>query len=153
MLKIYCYPLQQLSFLIGVLTEYGKPVILVGENGCGKTSIINDRIRTVCSGEVAEVLSLSIPANRYLYDICLLSCFIWKCFVIFSNHATTVSETGDMPFWFWRISLILVYSIRHFIFVFMPTFVLITCDKLLGFISCFVRGMLYCKFLSHFLQK
>ena len=73
MLKIYCYPLQQLSFLIGVLTEYGKPVILVGENGCGKTSIINDRIRTVCSGEVAEVLSLSIPANRYLYDICLLS--------------------------------------------------------------------------------
>jgi putative ribosome biogenesis GTPase RsgA len=56
--------------------EYGKPVILVGENGCGKTSIINDRIRTVCSGEVAEVLSLSIPANRYLYDICLLSCFI-----------------------------------------------------------------------------
>jgi ABC-type cobalamin/Fe3+-siderophores transport system ATPase subunit len=46
MLKIYCYPLQQLSFLIGVLTEYGKPVILVGENGCGKTSIINDRIQT-----------------------------------------------------------------------------------------------------------
>ena len=58
------FSFQQLSFLIGVLTDYGKPVILVGENGCGKSSIINDRIRTVCSGEVAEVLSLSIPANR-----------------------------------------------------------------------------------------
>lgn len=52
-----------------MLTEYGKPVILVGENGCGKSSIINDRIRTVCSGEVAEVLSLSIPANRFVYSL------------------------------------------------------------------------------------
>ncbi|XP_052060514.1 uncharacterized protein LOC127700861 isoform X4 [Mytilus californianus] len=70
---VHTVSVEQLSFLIGVLTEYGKPVILVGENGCGKSSIINDRIRTVCSGEVAEVLSLSIPANRFtnarlLYD-------------------------------------------------------------------------------------
>ena len=56
-----------------MLTDYGKSVILVGENGCGKSAIINDRIRTVYSGEVAEVLSLSIQANRFtnarlLYD-------------------------------------------------------------------------------------
>ena len=38
--------------------------MLVGEDGCGKSAIINERIRTVCSGEVAEVLSLTINANR-----------------------------------------------------------------------------------------
>ena len=48
----------------GVLTDYGKPVMLVGENGCGKSAIVNERIRTVCSGEVAEVLSLCINTNR-----------------------------------------------------------------------------------------
>ena len=55
---------QQMMTLLGLLTDAGKPVVLVGENGCGKTAIVNDRIRTVCSGEVAEVLSLTIQANR-----------------------------------------------------------------------------------------
>ena len=55
---------QQLLHLVGVLTDAGHPVMLVGENGCGKTAIINERIRTVCSGEVAEVLSLTVYANR-----------------------------------------------------------------------------------------
>lgn len=50
--------------LLGLLTDAGKSVMLVGEDGCGKTSIISERIRTVCSGEVAEVLSLNITANR-----------------------------------------------------------------------------------------
>ncbi|XP_076457719.1 uncharacterized protein LOC143291635 isoform X3 [Babylonia areolata] len=56
---------EQLLHLVGVLTDAGKPVMLVGENGCGKTAIINERIRTVCSGEVAEVLSLTVYANRF----------------------------------------------------------------------------------------
>ena len=56
--------LQQLLYLLGLLSDYGKPVMLVGENGCGKTAIVNERIRTVCSGEVAEVLELSIQTDR-----------------------------------------------------------------------------------------
>lgn len=55
---------QQISYLLGLLSDAGKPVMLVGEAGCGKTAIINDRIRTVCSGEVAEVLALTVTANR-----------------------------------------------------------------------------------------
>lgn len=55
---------QQIAQLLGLLSDVGKPVLLVGENGCGKTCIVNERIRTVCSGEVAEVLALTIPANR-----------------------------------------------------------------------------------------
>ncbi|KAK3108743.1 hypothetical protein FSP39_014630 [Pinctada imbricata] len=70
---VHTIPVEQLTYLLGVLTDYGKSVVLVGENGCGKSAIINDRIRTVYSGEVAEVLSLSIQANRFtnarlLYD-------------------------------------------------------------------------------------
>jgi hypothetical protein len=39
--------------------------MIVGERGCGKSSIVIDRIKTVCSGEVAEVLALSINTNRF----------------------------------------------------------------------------------------
>ncbi|XP_069115919.1 uncharacterized protein [Argopecten irradians] len=70
---VHTVPIEQLMYLLGTLSDYGKPVVLVGENGCGKTAIINERIRTVCSGEVAEVLSLTVQANRFtnarlLYD-------------------------------------------------------------------------------------
>lgn len=60
----FCLGLQQMTFLLSTLTDYRKSVMLVGENGCGKTAIINDKIRTAYSGEVAEVLSLTIQANR-----------------------------------------------------------------------------------------
>ena len=55
---------QQTSYLLGLLSDAGRPILLTGESGCGKTAIVNDRIRTVCSGEVAEVLSLSVTTNR-----------------------------------------------------------------------------------------
>ena len=49
---------------MGLLSDSGRPVMLVGENGCGKSAIVSERVRTVCSGEVAEVLSLQLQANR-----------------------------------------------------------------------------------------
>ena len=54
---------------MGLLSDSGRPVMLVGENGCGKSAIVSERVRTVCSGEVAEVLSLQLQANRYLDSI------------------------------------------------------------------------------------
>ncbi|XP_071095883.1 uncharacterized protein [Haliotis cracherodii] len=63
---VHTVHIEQLLHLLGLLSDAGKPVMLVGENGCGKTSIINERIRTVCSGEVAEVLSLTVYANRFM---------------------------------------------------------------------------------------
>ncbi|XP_064650622.1 uncharacterized protein LOC135502065 isoform X3 [Lineus longissimus] len=56
---------EQISYLLGLLSDYCKPVMIVGERGCGKSSIVIDRIKTVCSGEVAEVLALSINTNRF----------------------------------------------------------------------------------------
>ena len=38
--------------------------MLVGASGCGNSAIINERMHSVCFGEVAEVLSLAIQANR-----------------------------------------------------------------------------------------
>ena len=49
---------------MGLLSDCGRPVMLVGESGCGKSAIVSERVRTVCSGEVAEVLSLQLQANR-----------------------------------------------------------------------------------------
>ncbi|XP_006816781.1 dynein beta chain, ciliary-like, partial [Saccoglossus kowalevskii] len=62
---VHTVSVEQISYLLGLLSDAGKPVMLVGENGCGKTGIVNDRIRTVCSGEVAEVLALNVHANRF----------------------------------------------------------------------------------------
>lgn len=65
LITIYLLSNQQLLHLLGFLTDAGKSVMLVGKNSSGKTAIISERIHTVCSGEVAEVLSLTLHANRY----------------------------------------------------------------------------------------
>ncbi|XP_022099208.1 dynein beta chain, ciliary-like [Acanthaster planci] len=62
---VHTISVEQISYLLSLLSDAGRPVLLTGEGGCGKTAIVNDRIRTVCSGEVAEVLSLSITTNRF----------------------------------------------------------------------------------------
>lgn len=46
---------QALAFNLALLADLSLPVLLAGPRGCGKTSLVQDRIRTVCSGEVAEV--------------------------------------------------------------------------------------------------
>ncbi|XP_033641711.1 dynein beta chain, flagellar outer arm-like [Asterias rubens] len=62
---VHTVSIEQTSYLLGLLSDAGRPILLTGESGCGKTAIVNDRIRTVCSGEVAEVLSLSVTTNRF----------------------------------------------------------------------------------------
>lgn len=47
-------------FFLSIFIDYRKLVMLVGENGCGKIVIINDKIRIVYFGEVVEVLFLII---------------------------------------------------------------------------------------------
>ncbi|XP_033103095.1 dynein heavy chain 9, axonemal-like [Anneissia japonica] len=56
---------EQLSYILGLLSDNGKPVMLAGEPGCGKTLIFQDRMKTICSGEVAEVLALNVTTNRF----------------------------------------------------------------------------------------
>ena len=68
--SVFYLLLQQILYLLGVLTDYGKDVMLVGGDGCGKSTLVAERIRMVCSGEVAEVLELSLQTNRYTIHMC-----------------------------------------------------------------------------------
>nr|XP_039248070.1 LOW QUALITY PROTEIN: dynein beta chain, ciliary-like [Styela clava] len=54
----------QMNHLLGMLTDAGHPVMIAGPAGCGKTALVRERVNTVSSGEVAEVLSLFIHCNR-----------------------------------------------------------------------------------------
>lgn len=53
----------QILHLLNLFSDASKSVLLFGPNGSGKTSIVNERIRTACSGEVAELSSLTINCN------------------------------------------------------------------------------------------
>lgn len=60
---------QALAFNLALLAEMSLPVLLAGPRGCGKTSLVQDRIRTVCSGEVAEVRAVIVLClNFKIFD-------------------------------------------------------------------------------------
>lgn len=55
---------QQLQYIMGLLLDHGSHVMLVGTHGAGKSATVSDRVKTVCSGEVAEVQALTIHTDR-----------------------------------------------------------------------------------------
>lgn len=59
-----CTVFQQVYHLVSLLTDSGKPVMLLGDSGCGKSALVKERIRNVSTGEVAEVLALTLMANQ-----------------------------------------------------------------------------------------
>nr|XP_018669150.1 dynein heavy chain 9, axonemal [Ciona intestinalis] len=54
----------QLTHIVGALLDAGHAAMIVGPPGCGKSALVRERIHTVSSGEVAEVLSLFLHCNR-----------------------------------------------------------------------------------------
>lgn len=85
--------LQQLMHVLGLLSDQGRPVMLLGPDGCGKSSIINERIRTVCSGEVAEVLSLTIQANRFILKMLIQGPTLTQCLFRASGTQYTMTDS------------------------------------------------------------
>ena len=69
---------------MGLLLDYGIHVMLVGKNGAGKSAIVNDRVRTVCSGEVAEVQALTVHTNKYVINMSNLFLLVLKFVALFS---------------------------------------------------------------------
>ena len=71
---IYTCAYKVMLHLLGILTDYGKHVMFIGDDGVGKSTIMHERIRQVCSGEVAEVLKLTIQTNRFMINrvICII---------------------------------------------------------------------------------
>ncbi|XP_078672103.1 uncharacterized protein LOC144911712 isoform X1 [Branchiostoma floridae x Branchiostoma belcheri] len=62
---VHTVTVEQLSYLLGLLFDSNKPVMFVGEAGCGKTAIMKDRVRTFCMGEMAEARSITVRSNRF----------------------------------------------------------------------------------------
>eukprot|EP01135_Chromosphaera_perkinsii_P000864 Nk52_evm27s152 gene=Nk52_evmTU27s152 len=52
---------ERISHLLGLLFKGGKPVMLVGDAGTGKTSIVHDKIQQLIAGD--DMLSLNIAVN------------------------------------------------------------------------------------------
>lgn len=82
---------QRISHLVGLLCDGGKPVLLVGEAGCGKTSILRHRLKQH-GGDIGEVLSLTVFCNKFTTSRSLWkemsSCLEWK-------HARTFVPKGN----------------------------------------------------------
>ncbi|XP_066025345.1 uncharacterized protein [Pocillopora verrucosa] len=82
---------ERISHLVGLLSDGGKPVLLVGEAGCGKTSILRHRIKQH-GGDIGEVLSLTVFCNKFTTSRSLWkelsSCLEWK-------HARTFVPKGN----------------------------------------------------------
>eukprot|EP00795_Rhopilema_esculentum_P016198 gene16198-7569_t len=53
------------SLLVSALIENGKPVLLAGPPGCGKSHIFKDRLQSQ-STDMAEIQSLFINANKFI---------------------------------------------------------------------------------------
>ena len=51
--------------MINSLTENDCPVLLIGDRGIGKTSLINDRLKTTCGGDIGDVFYITINCNRF----------------------------------------------------------------------------------------
>ncbi|XP_015758877.1 PREDICTED: dynein beta chain, ciliary-like [Acropora digitifera] len=81
----------RISHLVGLLSDGGKPVLLVGEAGCGKTSILRHRL-SQHGGDIGEVLSLTVFCNKFTTSKSLWremsSCLEWK-------HARTFVPKGN----------------------------------------------------------
>ena len=88
---IFPFSQQRISHLVGLLSDGGKPVLLVGEAGCGKTSILRHRLKQH-GGDIGEVLSLTVFCNKFTTSRSLWremsSCLEWK-------HARTFVPKGN----------------------------------------------------------
>ena len=58
-------------YLLGLLSDVNCPVMLCGEMGSGKTSVVREHLKTICSGDVSDVVSVTLNANRVTLAQCL----------------------------------------------------------------------------------
>lgn len=57
-----------LNSMLDVMMNLDESFMMVGESGCGKTSLISDKLRASCSGDLTELFYITINANRLIYS-------------------------------------------------------------------------------------
>jgi hypothetical protein len=48
------------------MTENDHPVLLIGERGVGKSSLISDRLKATCGGDISDVFYITINCNAFV---------------------------------------------------------------------------------------
>jgi len=59
--------------MIDIMMNLDESIMIAGESGCGKTSLISDKLKASCSGDLTELFYITINTNRltnstYLYN-------------------------------------------------------------------------------------
>ncbi len=62
-----------LNSMIDIMMNLDESIMIAGESGCGKTSLISDKLKASCSGDLTELFYITINTNRltnstYLYN-------------------------------------------------------------------------------------
>lgn len=53
-----------LNNLIDITMSADESILIVGQSGCGKTSLIEDKLRASCSGDINELFYITVKMNR-----------------------------------------------------------------------------------------
>ncbi len=53
-----------LNSMLDVMMNLDESFMIAGETGCGKTSLISDKLKTSCSGDLTDVFYMTINTNR-----------------------------------------------------------------------------------------
>ena len=53
-----------INHLLDIIMNTDESVMIVGETGNGKTSLIQDKLRASCSGDITEVFYITVNTNR-----------------------------------------------------------------------------------------
>ena len=50
--------------MLDVMMNLDESFMIAGETGCGKTSLISDKLKTSCSGDLTDLFYMTINTNR-----------------------------------------------------------------------------------------
>ena len=53
-----------LNSMLDVMMNLDESFLIAGETGCGKTSVVTDKLKSSCSGDLNEVFYITINTNR-----------------------------------------------------------------------------------------
>jgi hypothetical protein len=62
-----------INSMLDVMLNLDESFLIAGETGCGKTSVVTDKLKASCSGDLTELFYITINTNRltnssYLYN-------------------------------------------------------------------------------------
>jgi ABC-type molybdenum transport system ATPase subunit/photorepair protein PhrA len=50
--------------MLDIMMNLDESFLIVGEGGCGKTSLVLDKLKTSCSGDLSDLFYITINTNR-----------------------------------------------------------------------------------------